>query len=585
MKDIIRIIPLLVAAIGLGGCIDEAELAYDQIEVKGADGGMLLQVEPLPGQGYRLSARVENVCGTMQEAGFHIEQSVSALAHHKTWRIPVTDLKDFSTIVNTDELFARQLWAYAYVICDSIEVQSQPLELRLANDVLPDSQPVVERVEISEPWRSDDYWGPTYYTVSLHGQGFVPFEGSSSQNPFFSTRYLRCEADADAYPLPIAATPTQLDIRLKLHSYNYPERIIWWQGTRSVKVSDLRVEAPNWLLPPSHSYRLGETFVPEFATEVGRDKVRLYDDSNYLMYGTSFSIVIPTSIRSFTFTQYYDHFPIHDRQLTIPISYPWQRVEGRQGYMRIARQRICTGHCVFAAEQFEGISWFDAETLSEHSSYIPFNSLTYIIASSDDPQSVVIINVGNKNDRHDLYRFTMADRRWTSLGSTPRAGTVRLAYERQGVLHEVLQSDGSWRLVKTDLTTLQTSSETLDLGVSSIDRFAGEYNGVLYYAKNRQLYAYDLAAHTYRQLPDLQAYNTWGDYYMAISGHWLYNGDAPTVRYDLDQPDMKPEFLGCPENGYHSSWTYPYGDDCYSAKVEYEGQKEVHQLYRFVEDR
>lgn len=576
MKNNIQIIPLL-AAIGLGGCIEEADLAYDEIEVRGADGGVSLKVEPLKEQGYRLSASVKHLSGQLQEAGFHIEQSVSALTHHKTWRIPVTDIQDFSTIINTDELFARQVWAYAYVICDSIEVQSQPLELTLTTDVLPDPQPVVERVEISEPWRDGNYWSPLCYTVRLVGQGFVPFEDYDRQNPYFSTGYLRCEADADAKAMANSASATQLTVSLKLRSYNYPEHFVWRQGTNSVEVKDLRVEAPNWLLTPSHAYRLGEPFVPEFATEVGKDKIWLYDNGSYLSYGTSFR-VSPDALRRYTFAQYYDNIPIHDRELVIPISYPWQRVEGKEGYTRNNRERVCSGHCVF-----DNLTWFDGESLAEYSMKIPFDSWNFHIAASDDPQSVVVVNVGNKNDRHDIYRFTMADQKWTKLGSTPNEQRyIYLAYERQGVLYEVL----SQRLVKTDLSTLQTSSEPIDLGISSIDRFAGEYNGQLYYSRGQELYSYNLASHTYRKLANLQGYNSWGEYYTAISGHWLYNGDGPTVRYDLDQANPEPEYLGCPENGYFAGWSYPVGDDCYMAVLEYlPGLREVHQLYRFVEDR
>lgn len=585
MRDIIRILPLLAAAIGLGGCIEEAELGIEKIEVKGADGGVNLKVEPLREQGYRLSARVEHLSGRLDGAGFHIEQSDGSSRHHLIRRVPVSDLSDFTTIVASDQFYARKVLAYAYVICDSIEVHSQPLELTLATNVLPDPQPVVDRVEISEPWYSGQYWNPRYYTVSLLGQGFVPFDGFDTHNPFFDTHYLRCESTAEAKPLPVTASPTQLTVRLTLHRYNYPERLVWWQGTSCVEANDLRVEAPNWLLPPSRTYRLGETFVPEFATEVGRDKITLVDEVNYLSYGTSF-VVSPADLRSQTFVQYYDHIPIHDRPLVIPVSYPWQRVEGREGYSRIERERVCSGHRVFKFMYYGALGWFDGETLSEQAVSMPYDSWSCQIAASDDPQSIVVVNVGNMNDRHDIYRLDIASQKWTKLGSAPHEHRyIYLAYERGGVLFEVWSSASGWQLVKIDLSTLQSSSEPLDLGIDAIDCFAGEYNGRIYYSRGRRLYAYDLALRQHQSLPDLQGYNTWGDYYTTISGHWLYNGDAPTIRYDLDQPSPQPEFLGCPERGFNTSWSYPMGDDCYMGMLEYEGLTEVHRLYRFVEDR
>lgn len=586
MKSIIRIIPFLTA-VCLDSCIDQAQLPYDQIEVKGADGNVALLVEPIAEQGYRLSACVEHLSGQLQEAGFHIEQSVSNLEHHKTWRIAVSDLSDFSTIISTTDLFAREVWAYAYVVCDSIELQSQPVELHLAADVLPDPVPVVERVVVDEPQPVSDYpIDGKRYRVHIFGQNFVPFARYDDQNPFARTGYLRFEPGEGLFMRPESAEADQLEVSMRLTRYNYPESFIWYQGETSVLVDGILLEAPNWLLPPSRSYRLGERFVPEFATEVGQDKIRLYIESQYLSYGTSFH-VSPDDLRGYTFTQYYDGIYVANRRLTIPISYPWQRVEGKDGYTRNDRERVCSGHCVFNASGIGVLNWFDGETLEEYVAEFPFDSWNCHIAASDDPQSVIVINVGNMNDRHDIYRFTIADRSWQKLGSTPHeVGHIRLAYERQGVLYEVLSPGSSWRLVKTDLSTLQTNIESINLGISGGSiRFAGEYNGQIYYSKDHQLYAYNVVSHQYQSLPDLQGHNTWGAYYTAVSGHWLYNGDGPTVRYDLDQPSLQPEFLGCPEGGYYTSWSYPMGDDCYMANLEYNGYREVHRLYRFVEDR
>ena len=47
MRNVVRIFLFLTAALSLDGCIEKFELAYDQIQVKGADGNVNLVVEPL----------------------------------------------------------------------------------------------------------------------------------------------------------------------------------------------------------------------------------------------------------------------------------------------------------------------------------------------------------------------------------------------------------------------------------------------------------------------------------------------------------------------------------------------------------
>lgn len=583
MRNVVRIFLFLTAALSLGGCIEKFELAYDQIQVKGADGNVNLVVEPLEGQGYRLSASAENLCGNLQEAGFHIEQSISASTHYKTWRIPVQDISNFSAIVTTQELLARQVWAYAYVICDSIEVQSQPIELRLGADVLPDPMPVVDHVELGE--LQENHWDGRYYQVRVVGKNFVPFDKYDYKDPLFRSGYLKAIADDRVKLNILSATQEQLRVQMTLSRYCYNESFTWCQGQKKVVVDGIRIDAPNWVLPPSHSYRMGETFVPEFATEVGKDQIKLHDDANYLSYGTTFTLD-PLDLRTYTFSQHYSHIPIHGHNITIPISYPWQLIEGKTGYTRNDRERICSGHCVFIAGMYDKLCWFDGETLQEYSATVPWDAWIDHIASSDDPESVVIVNVGRMNDKHDIYRFRMADKKMQYLGSTPKeAGYVYLVYEREGMLYEVIGKGSNCQLVRTDLATMQTSSEAINLEASGIDRFAGEYKGVIYYSCGHRQYAYDTTTHTVRQLNNLKANTTASMFYTAISGHWLYNGDEPIVRYDLDQPNPEPEFLGCPKNGYFTCWTYPMGDDCYAANYEYISGKDVHRLYRFVDDR
>lgn len=582
MRNIVPIF-LFLFVLGLSGCIEKTELAYDQIQVKGADGSVALQVEALVGQGYRLGASVDQLCGNLQEAGFHIEQSINASAHHKTWRVRVPDISDFSTIVTTEELHARQVWAYAYVICDGVEVQSQPIELRLDTDVLPDPMPVVDRVEMSELQGED--WNGQYYQVRVIGKNFVPFAKYDYHDPLFSTGYLKVKAREALKLRLLSATEEQLLVQMTLNRYCYDESFTWWQGSNNVVVEGIRIDAPNWILPPSHSYRLGETFVPEFATEVGKDQIKLYDEPNYMSYGTSF--VLTDYFSPYTFSQRYSHIPILGHDITIPISYPWQRVEGKSGYLRIYGDRICSGHCVFLVDKHDKLCWFDGDTQREYTAFMPFSGWTHHIASSDDPTSVVIVNTEGMIDRQDIYRFSMVDKAWQNLGTTPKdEGSIKLVYERGGVLYEVIGKDNTYRLARTDLITMQTTSEAINLGVTDIDRFAGEYNGKLYFSVSYHQYAYDIATQTVRQLSNLEVATTSGKYYTAISGHWLYNGDEPIVRYDLDQPDPTPEFLGCPENGYATSWSYPMDDDCYVANLEHVSiGKDEHRLYRFVDDR
>lgn len=575
---------LFLIVLGLSGCTEKIELEYDQIQIKGADGSVALQIEPLAGQGYRLSACVDHLCGTLQEAGFHIEQSVNATTHHKTWRVPVQDISDFSTIVSTEELHARQVWAYAYVICDNIEVQSLPIELHLDTDVLPDPIPEVERIELGD--LQGNGWEGQYFNVRVIGKNFVPFEKYDYQNPLFRTGYLRGNAREELKLFPLSATEEQLLVRLNLDRYCYDESFTWWQGKKSVVIEGIRIDAPNWLLPPSHSYRLGETFVPEFANEEDKNKIELYDAVGHKSYATSF-IISPEYTDTYSFVQRYSHTPIHGHDITIPISYPWQLVEGKIGYTRIIRERVCSGNCVFFLEPNSTLHWFDGETQKEYEVSLPFSAYTEHIASSDDPTSVVIVNTVGMSDKQEIYRHQMISQKLQKLGTTPKdEGSIKLTYERDGVLYEVIKQGSTYRLAHVDLDHLRFSSEAIDLGVTGIDWFAGEYNGEIYYCSNYHQYAYDIASHTVRQLPDLPAKNSWSKYYTTISGHWLYSGDGPTVRFDLDQPDVTPEFLGCPVNGYSASWSYPMGDDCYMALVEYGSDgKKMHRLYRFVDDR
>lgn len=564
----------LVITILATGCIEREELQYDQMRIEGT-GSATLDVQPVTGQGYKLTAVVHNLYGTIGEMGFHINlfHDPQCSEEIATWNVPVQDINDFSAIVTTQLYYARYVEVYAYVRCDDIKVQSQKIRLELTHEVLPDPMPVMDSIRVLPQLDFYGYAAPS--DVIVYGHGFVPFKQYWYDDPERMYKYIYLEYNGSPIELK-SATEDRLYLKLDWRSYNNYTTFVYHQGNQELRVDSLCVEAPNWIEQPTRPYRYGEMFVPEYHyPEADKGDIQLY---------AVYTLDVPFRLEpkymndACLFHQRYGKVSIKGGDIRFSISSPWRAVEDRKWPYREMRDRTASGHITWYHDD-EGLCWFDGRTQSLYTdAQAPFAwGDNTSIATCEHDDYVLVSVTSRRRDSHQLYRFTPSlpeGERYELLGNiTPHSNySIRGSYVRDNMLCVVYsQLNGQeWMMTYTDLDTLEEwdiQQIKMPERAGSDIRFGGEYDGRLYFLTGGAIYEYTILFNSTKLIADLSDCIRIGPL-LSVSGHWLYCGDTPLIRIDLDSQDRRLEYLGCPGKHYDDVVALPAGEDCFVGVLE-----------------
>lgn len=587
-------IGLLAAGSLLTACVDEVGLNVESAIVE-------LEATPVKGQGLKLEARVTNPALKVEKSGFRVDNSFDWYQHsdhpsstrdyHCVVELP--GQTSFSTVLAPQEEWVTDFRGYAYVVVKGKEYRSSCVSAVLGPDDMELHVPKVATVNVSPVHGSR---GSVRGTFEVTGEGFYGHPSLTGNRSYIEFGMSGGNFNFDYGEWNMKLTPTRITLPFTADAFGTFNLLAIRQGEKYYPV-DLPVTLipEDHLVAPSYGLRSGEfvdmherlieptgyskQFVDSLEVDHGQSLGMI--NLNDISQGDLFAVI--SDLDEVNCKQYIDRTPIIE-PLVIKMSHPWEECGQLSSVPTLPQDRVSTAGAVWYVKDYD-LCRVDPKTGEETRYALPFHaSAKEVVRVGKDDQGGLLVchNCNNKTGRDRIYAFDPASTQFESLGYvSPYSWFNSDSWEllflgREGDKVYLVHRISPWMHCFTRFNAEYRNVEKryLDDSPNSFTKWhiRGLHNGKVFVVLNIGiLYSVDLRGTSqsvnYTRMSNMPISFDRGFFYdpafMEQSGHYLYVGNTPVARYDLDKPGCPIEYLGCPRGAYYDLDVLTIdGDDC-----------------------
>lgn len=585
---------LLAAGSLLTACVDEVSLADESATVE-------LEATPVKGQGLKLEARVTNPALKVEKSGFRVDNSFDWYQHsdhpsstrdyHCVVELP--GQTSFSTVLAPQEEWVTDFRGYAYVVVKGKEYRSSYVSAVLGPDDMELHVPKVATVKASN---ARGYRGSVRGTFEVTGEGFYGHASLSTHRSYIEFNMSGGNFNFDYGEWNMKLTPTRITLPFTADAFDTFNLLAIRQGEKYYPV-DLSVTLiPDaHLAAPSYGLRAGEfvdmherlsepngySWQKVDSLEVDHGQSVGVTNLNDIGKGNLFAVISDRD--EVNCKQYIDQTFINE-PLVIKMSHPWEECGQLSSVPALPQDRVSTAGAMWYVKDYD-LCRFDPKTGEETRYALPFHaSPKEVVRVGKDDQGGLLVchNCNNKTGRDWIYAFNPASTEFESLGYvSPHTYFDSKDWEllflaREGnkvyLVHRITNSLHCFTRFNAEYNSVE--KRCFDSTPNSFYKwhFVGLRNGKLFAVLNLGL-LYSAEMQDIFQSVDYTRKNRMpisfdrGFFYdpdfVEQSGHYLYVGNTPVARYDLDKPGCPIEYLGCPRGAYYDLDVLTIdGDDC-----------------------
>ncbi len=585
--------------LGASGCVEDAALNYGDLNLD-------IEVQPVAGQGLQIEAYLHNQEAPVSASGFRV---INTAPEDLAWQIrgyePIDmDLKQsgaasFSTLAVPNAEWMNVFTGYAYVVVGGREFRSEEFTYELERSEVPRTVPEVDRVECLSTLC--DYRS-IHGKLRLHGRNFCAYEPGYTDSQLWLELLDSPEISFEGYRV----TDTQVEVNYKAKAFkSFP--LTLRQGGVDYRLSDsLYVLAPDTLIAPKCAMREGEFFNLHHGSTgyyEDVDSLKLTADSPHAQWRscyynltTDFGFLPDVGVTTASFHQFIHGYSTPN-VLHVEFSSPWHEVARPGSLPRPESYEVAGGRMWYLSDDLQ-LHGCDPLTGQITDIALPSEIGTNcrVVIGHSDEEHLMLAYQSPSSTRVVVFRFSLADQSFTSIGgfgpkhfsehyisfvgesddfvcvgfgntwSTDFCSLV-MCGTKEGMLDRVIKEEG---------TIVKPNQRFVCIYGSRVYMLNGWYNTLEYIDINDW--------HLFQRVECTAPINfTCGWEYETdhalISGHYLYMGHSPMVRYDLSNTDMPIEYLGCAPGAYSHSFLIPDGESALSIDTQ------TGYLYRFEQDR
>lgn len=601
---------MFLAAVGLlTSCVDEVTLPYDGASIS-------LEATPLKGKGLQLKAQVQNQELKVSSCGFRMINDANQtlypgrpyVEHPATYNVELSGSTTFSTILEPAEEWMTQFKGYAYIVVDGHEYRSAEICAELGIEDFEHHVPQVEAVICHDLHTSHERVSGT---LELRGQGFYGWGGRDGY-----PSYIQLLTDGGDFQFAygqydMKVSPTCIELPFTAGIYDTFTLTSIRQGGVDYAVNlPIDLVPADHLVAPSYGVRLGEplnlhqtlridSYYQKVNSLQSEDALctSFFNDGDYneCLFG-----FISDKDR-ITCRQYIDKCPLAE-PLEINMGYPWEPVGHIDLPLVLPADRVMTAGAVWYLLDGK-LNRLDPNTYKVATYELPFTAgQNEVVRIGKDDRGGLLLcrNCNSKFDKDYLYSFDPDKGIFESMGTVSPASYFNsslwklLFVGQEGnkvcMVHRI--TDYGFCYTRYDAQHQKVEARYYSQPQHPDFDIKALYKGKLYmicgYGDLRYLYSAStndtFGSVELSRMPILpRSFDYDSDYtpdFMTQSGHFLYSGNAPVARFDLDDESHPLEYLGAPRGAYYSlDVLYLDGDECQAVDIR------TGDVYRFVEDR
>lgn len=601
---------MLLAAIGLlTACVDEVMLPYDGASIS-------LEATPVKGKGLQLVAQVQNQELKVSSCGFRMINDANHTLYPgrpyvedpTTCNVELNGSTTFSTILEPTEEWMTQFKGYAYIIVQGHEYRSSQISVELGSEDFERHVPQVEAVICHNLHTRD---GRVSGKLELRGQGFYGWGGRDGYPSYIQLLTDGGDFQFDYGQYDMKVSPTHIELPFTAGIFDTFTLTSIRQGGVDYAVNrPIDLMPADHLVAPSYGLRLGEPLnlhqtlrmdsYYQVVNSLQSDDAlcaSFFNDTNN--FEPLFGFISDKD--RITCRQYMDKCPLAE-PLELDMSYPWEPVGHIDQSSALPADRVMTAGAVWYL--LDGVlNRLDPATYKVTTYALPFTAgQNEVVRIGKDDRGGLLLcrNCNSKSGKDYLYNFDPDKGVFEAMGTVSPASYFdsslwKLLFigqegDKVCMVHRI--TDWSFCCTRYDATKQKAEARYYahpqhpDFDVKAL------YKGKLYmicgYGDLRYLYSAStddtFGSVELVRMPILpRNFDYDFDYtpdYMTQSGHYLYSGNAPVARFDLDDENYRLEYLGAPRGAYYSlDVLYLDGDECQAI------DSRSGDVYRFVEDR
>lgn len=542
---------LITTSAILTGCAEDMEIEFQGFEITGLTGQEDLTCEHVAGQGMLVSAKVHNMPEKYTKAGFRVTNYNTAYNLISTEEIVISNFNDFSTLVKMASPLKRDFRVYAFVESGGKELHSKEVLFTLDGSYDPDI--IIESIETKNIAYDYEIRGE----IILKGQGFTPYS-PNDYNPNFSYNVHLNPLSDRLQMYFIKSSETEAHINFICPGFG-TYKFQYESGSKKSEVQSFSIEAPNYIISPSHKLRGYDLWYPEFLNDIACNALFLelpYNNPPVYMPNQSRDypwIIAPNNNLKVSITQ---TFYGHDTHVPIEIEFedPWVQAGklSENDYINTSRFIYQDGRFWFA--DYYNIYYVDKD-FTLHTVETPdvkdeddYYMSPTVFGSNDE--SVLVLFEAHVTWAHSraLYRYYPDGNKWVE---------IEPVHKVDGDPINIVYADGDNIVCLSSAGKVVTNYVTGEKTVTKLYNYqqegyyaAARHGSIIYTLERGDLDIYDMDKDVRKRVyfPELFTYHQKGQYVapMFVAGDWLYFSGRPFVRVNVASGNYEIENMGCP---------------------------------------